>query len=289
MSNVAPAELTESMSREFDIVLARYSEVNCQPPDLLVAHTDIKCVVSPTNLSAADETYMPYPVLEHPDSHSRDITIVCNTDAMQDTWEPLFMDIDGLTVEDARRIYLGMAFAWVGLVHNSLDAIEQRRIIQKRITNEETDNPAHKREVREFKKRLKSIAAIQSALKDGDTIQHTIDELEVAGIIEANLYPYEITPEEVQRVNRIRYGLGMAYLINGISEDVREQLSVRFADSYSQYNTRLGLGLLEFGTNFGLDKRMDVGQYRQIGLNRAFHSLYFAGIEPMNLSEMICH
>ncbi len=283
MANVESSELARDLRQDFDVTLANYCDVFSQPSELIINSTEIVCV------TGAD-AYMPFPVLEHSESEPRDITVICNTDALRETWEPLFSDVVGVNQQDARRIYLGMAFAWVGLVHSALDAREYRTQIDNMRSDVRTgdlDTESYRRETKEFAKRMKTVVQIQEALHDAETIQRTLEELECAGKIEASLYPYEIDEEEVQRVNRIRYGLGASYLMNATPQEARDELSLQFAQSLTDYTTQLGFGLVDFAVKFGLDKKMDPQEYRQKGLSRAFHSLYFAGIVPMDLSDII--
>lgn len=283
MSNIESDILSHEMRQDFDVVLANYSETFNQPSELMLQSTNIVC-------TTGTDAYMPFPVLKHSESEPRDITVVCNTDALQQTWDPIFEDIDGVTSRDARRIYLGMAFAWVGLVHNALDAKEYRVQIDDmrvKVQSGELDIETYRREARGFTKRMKTVVKIQEALQDAEAIKRTLEELECVGKIETSLYPYEIDGDEVQRVNRIRYGLGASYLMNETPQETRDKLSLRFAQSLTDYTSQLGRGLIDFAVKFGLDKKIDPQEYKQKGLSRAFHSLYFAGIVPIDLSDMI--
>jgi hypothetical protein len=250
----------EQFSEALDQVLEEYSAVFNADLTTLRAFTDI-------DFYKGEGDYTPYPVVSQ-NKANRDITIRCNTDAYVDTWEPLVCSIDDISEEESRKLYISTGVAWVGLAHMALNAKDNRDAGR---TNKE----------------LLTIKRIQKAMQNTDQVLETIRELEASEKIEANLYPIEITPEELNRINRLRYGLGVSYVVNNGPEEIRSELSLQFAEELSTYFTNMGSHLINFALSWGFDKKIEPDAYKQQGISRAFHTLYFAGIRPMDVSDIL--
>lgn len=251
----------DAFEHALNVNIASYSELYNQPPELMRQFTDIE-------FYRGDGDYTPYPVIVQNGS-GRDITIRCNLDAYEDTWEQLVLATDEATEEDAQKLYVGTGIAWVGMAHMALDAQVKR-------------NEGNARS-----NALKAILRIQKKMQDEKQVVATITELETTGVIEANLYPIEITPGELNRINRLRYGIGMAYLLHNTPGDVREAISIHAAQNLASYFKNMGNHLIDFALGWGLDKKVEPQAYKQQGISRAFHTLYFAGIRPMDISDIL--
>lgn len=212
----------------------------------------------------SEDSYSPYP--EVVDQGGRNLEIVCSLPGLADSWQGLYAEA-GVDTDTGRRLYLATGLASVGIVHIALDA--------QNATGED------------LKTKLKKVSGIVERLHDKATVTKKIEELEVSGRIDASLYPFELTPEDVQLVNRLRYSMGVSYLVNDIDLDTREALEEVFATNFSTYLKKLGAGLIDFARGFGLDKHIEPDVYKQHGLSKAFHTLYFAGIFPMYFSDII--
>lgn len=253
--------LHESFEHALNVSIAGYAELYQQPPELMRQFTDIE-------FYRGDGDYTPYPVIAQNGS-GRDITIRCNLDAYEDTWEQLILSSEEASEEDAQRLYVGTGIAWVGLAHMALDAKANRHAGNARSNA------------------LKAILRIQEKMQDEQQVTETITELETAGVIEANLYPIEITAEELNRINRLRYGLGMAYVLHDTPDEIRDAVSLQAAQNLASYFKNMGNHLLDFALSWGLDKKVEPQAYKQQGISRAFHTLYFAGIRPMDISDIL--
>lgn len=115
MSKTSMAHEQAAFEKGLDFVVDRYSEVFNQPSELMHAYTKIQCL-------DGDKEYAPYPTLSYSDANPRDITIFCNVAAYKELWEPVFCSVDGISTEKAKKLYVGTAIAWVGLVNNALSA-----------------------------------------------------------------------------------------------------------------------------------------------------------------------
>lgn len=237
-----------------------YSHIFQSDVDTLRSYTDVE-------FYDGEGDYTPYPVLSQ-NKADRDITIRCNTRAYLDTWEPLVCSVEGVTEEDSRNMYIGIGIAWVGLAHMALNAKDNRNAGRS-------------------SKELLTIMRIQKSMQDAEQVLETIQELEASEKIDASLYPIEITAEELNRINRLRYGLGVSYLINDVQGEVLSDLSLQYAENLSQYFTNLGNHLIDFAISWGFDKNVEPDAYKQQGISRAFHTLYFAGIRPMDVSDIL--
>jgi hypothetical protein len=79
----------------------------------------------------------------------------------------------------------------------------------------------------------------------------------------------------------------MSYVINDLSQQIRDELSDRFTQELSLYFQQLGSKLIDFALAFGFDKKIEKNDYKQKGISRAFHSFLFAGIQPKDMSDII--
>jgi len=252
--------LQDYFKESLDKAIVDYSQVFHTNAETLRTYTDVE-------FYEGEGDYTPYPVVSQ-NKADRDITIRCNTEAYLDTWEPLVCSVDGVTEEDSRNMYIATGIAWVGLAHMALNAKDNRSAGRS-------------------SKEMLTIMRIHKNLQDKEQVLETIRELETSEKIEANLYPIEVTDEELNRINRLRYGLGVSYLVNDVPEEIRSELSLQFAENLSQYFRNMGNHLIDFAISWGFDKKVEPDAYKQQGISRAFHTLYFAGIRPMDVSDIL--
>ncbi len=213
-----------------------------------------------------ERTYFPYPQLRQ-DRDGRHITLVCNTRGYNEGWKEVYEDVDGVDDETMRRLYLATGMAWVGIVHAAHDAQQAR--------------PGES----EFA--LRRLNALMRHLHDKRTIKNTISELEVSEKIDATLFPLMPEAKEIEEINRVRYALGLGYVVLNLPEAVREQANDIFIDRFADYTRRLGENLITMSKAFGLGTTIEPEVHKQHGIVKAFHGFYFGGIIPMDMSYIM--
>lgn len=246
------------MKKLFPEVLADYAEVMGMSKETLTEFTEFECVYG-------ESDYWPYPSIR--ENGGRDLTLVCNVEGKQSGWDQIFEEGLDLDRQESQKIYLAAGMAAVGLVHIAYDAVVSRS--------------------EESKAGLKRVKMIMEQLEDKEIIDNQIRELECAERIESSLYPIEITFEDVMTINRIRFSLGVAYLVTDFDMEKREQASEVFTEQFSEDLQKLGENLISFARGFGLDKHIDPEVYKQKGVSRALHLFNFAGIFPMDMSDIM--
>lgn len=242
----------------FPDVLEEYAKVMGLDARTLAEFTDIDCV-------SGEEEYWPCPSMRS--NGGRDVTMVCNLNGKENGWDIIFDEGLNIPREDSQRLYVAAGLASIGLVHIAYDARDAR-----------------KESSRDGLMRAKKI---MQQLEDKEIIDHQIRELECSGKIESSLYPIEITYEDVRRINQIRFRLGVAYLVTNFDMEKREQASVLFTEHFAEDLKKLGENLISFAIGFGLDKHIDPEIYKQKGVSSALHIFNFAGIFPMDMSDIM--
>lgn len=250
------------------------SEMHTAFPELLVdfcqaSGMDVQKLRDTTTLAVTDNdesTYFPYPQLRQ-DNDDRHITLVCNSVGYSEGWKEVFDDVAAIDERTSQRLYLATGLAWVGIVHAAYDAQQARP--------------------EESVFALRRLNAIMRQLHDKRTVTKTIHELEAAEVIEASLYPLVPEAKEIEEINRVRYGLGLGYVVLNIQDDVRENVREVFASRFADYTRRLGEDLIKMSKAFGLGNSIDPEMHKQHGINKAFHGFYFGGIIPMDMSDIM--
>jgi hypothetical protein len=242
----------------FPEVLADYAEVMGVSKEVIAQYTDIECV-------NGERDFWPYPTLR--ENKGRDITVVCNLHGKQSGWDQVFDEGLALESRESQRLYVAAGLASVGLVHIAYDA---------KVSRSESARIG-----------LKRVKRIMEQLEDKEVLDHQIMELEVAERIESSLYPIEIDYPDIKTINRIRFSLGVAYLVTDFDMELRDKASAVFTDLFSEDLKRLGDDLISFAYGFGLDKHVDPEVYKQKGVSRALHLFNFAGIFPMDMSDIM--
>lgn len=243
-------------------------------PDLLqdfctVTQLDTQKLRETTTLYVTDSderTYFPYPQLRQ-DRDGRHITLVCNTRGYAEGWQEVYEDVDGMDELAMQRLYLATGMAWVGIVHAAYDAQQARP--------------------KESEFALRRLNALMRQLHDKRAIENTISELEVSEKIEATLFPLMPEEKEIEEINRVRYALGLGYMVLDLPEQIRDDASEVFVDRFADYTGRLGANLISMSKAFGLGTSIEPEVHKQHGIVKAFHGFYFGGIIPMDMSDIM--
>lgn len=237
--------------------------------DVLSDSGEILSKFAHVRLTTGEEKYSILPELKFIDG---DAEVTCNLDGF-DQWLDILAGVSGLDHEETRRLYLTTAASWVELSFLALAAKQERDTV---------DIPVQR------SRAIRRAASIVRKLADRETLRESAEELEVKhGIFGAvDAIEAGLSDEEVLRMNRLRYGMGTAYLalgydavkVNSVTESITETLKTEL----SNYEDSMLLFLTAFAE---VDPYADIASNFQKLKRDSFPGLLFAITIPMGYEQ----
>ena len=217
-------------------------------------------------LVEGEEEFKPVPEMKMIDG---EVEVTCNLEAYEQ-WVQVLYEVDGMTDEEIRSLYLATASSWVELSFLAVSANKEEKFAM---------NPAQKSRSR------KRALMIVNKLQTQEDLLVSAEKLEEEGVFGATdaILGGGLTPRQILEVNKLRYGLGMSFYALKLDTKKQEQIKQAFKISLIHQLQSHEETLLTFLDAFSrADEYADIVEDHYKKIKRyAFPEFLFAGTIPM--------